>query len=139
MLICWCVELHQQVETVQHLQRLLLDSSISLKSHYGALSTLTALGQNTLESYFWPILDPYVSILEEQKEVASTDVQYIKGAIVVRHLAFIQLYLCYNNYISLIIWVLLWDSFTLFCNSNKKSNFYKNLDRIFFNLLSVSQ
>lgn len=74
------------MDIVRQLLQLLLDSSISLKSHYGAVVCLTALGQRILDSYFWPILDRYILVLEEQKNSPehAHDVQFIKGAIMVR-------------------------------------------------------
>lgn len=85
VLVCWSIELKQQMDIVRQLLQLLLDCTISLKSHYGAVACLTALGQRILDSYFWPILDRYIVVLEEQKTALEDahDVQCIKGAIMV--------------------------------------------------------
>uniref|UniRef100_A0A1B6JKD8 TATA box binding protein associated factor (TAF) histone-like fold domain-containing protein n=2 Tax=Homalodisca liturata TaxID=320908 RepID=A0A1B6JKD8_9HEMI len=85
VLICWSIELKQQMDIVRQLLQLLLDGSISLKSHYGAVVCLTALGQRTLDSYFWPILERYINVLRDHKTspADAQDVESVKGAIMI--------------------------------------------------------
>uniref|UniRef100_A0A1B6M5F7 TATA box binding protein associated factor (TAF) histone-like fold domain-containing protein n=1 Tax=Graphocephala atropunctata TaxID=36148 RepID=A0A1B6M5F7_9HEMI len=85
VLVCWSIELKQQMDIVRQLLQLLLEGSISLKSHYGAVVCLTALGQRTLDSYFWPILDRYVGVLRDHKTSPADahDVESVKGAIMI--------------------------------------------------------
>lgn len=84
VLICWSIELKQQMDIVRRLLQLLLDANISLKSHYGAIVTLITLGNETLDSYFWPIIDRYFPLLQEkQRSGTNQDILFVHGAIMV--------------------------------------------------------
>ena len=100
----WCkYESNLQLEILQKLGSVLLDGSSSLRSHYAAIKTLSALGHEALDFCLWPNLEQYLvflDILYAQQNIKTSKIPFsplmrfqqhsdlieIEGAIQVRHL-----------------------------------------------------
>lgn len=83
VLDCWTVEQKQQEDLVRQLSNLMIQGrNISLKSHFGAVVTLSALGDHVLDIAFWPEIHHYFNLLDERlNSDTAEDINFIKGAI----------------------------------------------------------
>ncbi|XP_063241824.1 TAF6-like RNA polymerase II p300/CBP-associated factor-associated factor 65 kDa subunit 6L [Bacillus rossius redtenbacheri] len=78
----WCrSETKLYLDILQKLGMVLTSGGSSLRSHYGALVTLYALGPDALDQCLWPHLGKYLAVLEPQVKTATWETLQVQRAL----------------------------------------------------------